>query len=101
MLVGSSLLLSPSPLPERHLLARRRTAAVRLCAPGPVLAQPRLGVRGIVKFYLGDGSLDQSPDPPVEARQSPEDVDFGEQLLYLGSLVDLAGLVMQLAEVGM
>lgn len=56
--------LRPSSLSQRHLLSRLGTGPVDLAPPGPVLAEARLGIGGVVEVDLRDLCLDESPDTP-------------------------------------
>ncbi len=81
------LLLRPSPLSQRHLHSCSCTTAILFSPPGPVFSQPDLGVRGIVKVYLRDGRLYQSPDAPIEAWDTAERLDLFEYAIDICALL--------------
>ena len=74
-----SWFLRPSFLSNRHFLPGRCSASVLLCSPSPVLTQPELCIRSIIKIDLGYLSLNQGPDSPVESWDASKDVDLSEQ----------------------
>lgn len=51
--------------------------------PGPILAQPDLGVAAVVEIDLRDCLLDQRPHAPVQARDAAEPIHLIEQPLLL------------------
>ena len=83
--------LRPPALPYWHLLAFPFPRTITLRLPSPVLAQPFLGISGIVEVDLANHGLDQSPDTPVEARYASEVLYLVVQLVDVRLEVDIQG----------
>lgn len=73
------LFLRPPPLPQWNFPSIPLPRAIYLPSPIPVLLQSDLGIRRIVEVDLRNRSLDERPYSPVQARNSPVEIDFRVQ----------------------